>query len=78
LDLAVITEPSKFVSDIHTRDGEDIDAVIDLRAVFQQAHRELAIEAMPALLLPRKTDLAMSRPIVVTVCMDSSSESWEP
>src|SRR6187200_2952406 len=25
-----------------------------------------------------KTDLAMSRPIVVTVCMDSSSESWEP
>jgi phenol 2-monooxygenase (NADPH) len=28
--------------------------VIDVRAVFQQAHRELAIEAMPALLLPRK------------------------
>src|SRR6266851_5046112 len=25
-----------------------------------------------------KTDLAMSNPIVVTVCMDSSSESWEP
>jgi hypothetical protein len=25
-----------------------------------------------------KTDLAISRPIVVTVCMDSSSESWEP
>jgi len=38
----------------YTRDGEDIDAVIDVRAVFQQAHRELAIEAMPALLLPRK------------------------
>ncbi len=38
----------------YTRRGEDIDAVIDLRAVFQQAHRELAIEAMPALLLPRK------------------------
>ena len=34
--------------------GEDIDAVIDLRAIFQQGHRELAIEAMPALLLPRK------------------------
>ena len=28
--------------------------MIDVRAVFQQAHRELAIEAMPALLLPRK------------------------
>jgi phenol 2-monooxygenase len=32
----------------------DIDAVIDVRAVFQQAHHELAIEAMPALLLPSK------------------------
>ncbi|MGY4352429.1 phenol 2-monooxygenase [Bradyrhizobium sp. GM7.3] len=32
----------------------DIDSVIDLRAVFQQDHRELALEAMPALLLPRK------------------------
>lgn len=38
----------------HTRSGEDIDAMIDVRAVFQQPHRELAIEAMPALLLPRK------------------------
>ena len=38
----------------YTRQGEDIDAVIDVRAVFQQAHRELAIEAMPALLLPKK------------------------
>jgi phenol 2-monooxygenase (NADPH) len=28
--------------------------VIDFRAVFQQFHRELAIEAMPGLLLPRK------------------------
>ncbi|MDA9501189.1 FAD-binding monooxygenase [Bradyrhizobium sp. CCBAU 11357] len=32
----------------------DIDSVIDLRAVFQQDHRELAIEAMPAMLLPSK------------------------
>jgi phenol 2-monooxygenase len=38
----------------YTRHGEDIDAVIDVRAVFQQAHRDLAIETMPALLLPRK------------------------
>jgi hypothetical protein len=28
--------------------------VIDVRAVFQQAHRELAIDTMPSLLLPRK------------------------
>lgn len=38
----------------YTRDGEDVDAVFDLRAIFQQGHRELAIESMPALLLPRK------------------------
>jgi phenol 2-monooxygenase len=28
--------------------------VIEVLAVFQQGHRELAIEAMPSLLLPRK------------------------
>jgi len=38
----------------YTPAGADIDSVIDLRAVFQQGHRELAIEAMPAFLLPRK------------------------
>src|SRR5262249_25440527 len=38
----------------YTRDGEDIDAMIDVRAVFQQAHRDLDIGALPALLLPRK------------------------
>ena len=38
----------------YTPAGEDIDAVIDVRAVFQQGHRELAIEAMPSFLLPQK------------------------
>jgi phenol 2-monooxygenase (NADPH) len=38
----------------YTPDGADIDAVIDVRAVFQQAHRELALGAMPAFLLPCK------------------------
>ena len=38
----------------YTPDGADIDAVIDVRAVFQQGHRALALEAMPAFLLPRK------------------------
>ncbi len=38
----------------YTPKAEDIDAVIDVRAVFQQGHRELAIEAMPSFLLPRK------------------------
>ena len=38
----------------YTRPGQDIDAVFDLRAIFQQGHRDLAIESMPALLLPQK------------------------
>jgi phenol 2-monooxygenase len=38
----------------YTPKDADIDSVIDVRAVFQQGHRELAIEAMPPLLLPRK------------------------
>jgi len=38
----------------YTSAGEDIDAVIDVRAVFQQGHHELAVESMPSLLLPRK------------------------
>ena len=38
----------------YTPQVEDIDAVIDVRAVFQQDHHALAIEAMPSLLLPRK------------------------
>lgn len=32
----------------------DIDSVIDLRAVFQAPHREMDVEALPDLLLPRK------------------------
>ena len=37
----------------HTAPGEDVDAVIDTRAVFQQGFRELDYGAMPALLRPR-------------------------
>ena len=37
----------------HTAAGEDVDAVIDTRAVFQQGFRELDYGAMPALLRPR-------------------------
>lgn len=38
----------------YTPADADIDAVIDVRAIMQQGHRDVAIEAMPALLLPRK------------------------
>jgi phenol 2-monooxygenase len=32
----------------------DLDSVLDLRAVLQQSHREVRLEDLPALLLPRK------------------------
>ena len=38
----------------YTPRDADTDAVIDLRAVFQQGHRDLAIDKMPLLLLPAK------------------------
>lgn len=34
--------------------GCDVDSVFDVRAIFQQSHRDLVLESMPALLLPRK------------------------
>jgi phenol 2-monooxygenase len=37
-----------------TRSGEDIDSVIDVRAVFQQGFRDLAFQRMPCLLRPHK------------------------
>ncbi|MDB5939672.1 MAG: phenol 2-monooxygenase [Polaromonas sp.] len=38
----------------YTKAGLDIDAVFDVRAVFQPAHTELNFGSMPTLLLPRK------------------------
>jgi phenol 2-monooxygenase len=37
----------------------DIDAVIDIRAVFQQQHQDVSIEALPSLLLPAKGRLGL-------------------
>ena len=38
----------------YTPKEADIDSVIDVRAVFQQDHRSLEVEAMPSLLTPKK------------------------
>ena len=37
-----------------TPTGADIDSVIDVRAVFQQGHRDLKVEELPSMLMPRK------------------------
>jgi len=38
----------------YTAVGADVDSVLDVRAVFQQHHRDLALADLPSLLLPRK------------------------
>jgi 2-polyprenyl-6-methoxyphenol hydroxylase-like FAD-dependent oxidoreductase len=38
----------------HTPAGQDLDAVLDVRAIFQPSHHELAIETMPDILWPPK------------------------
>jgi phenol 2-monooxygenase len=43
----------------YTPAGADPDAVIDLRAIFQQGRRDLAVDAMPSVLLPRKGGLGL-------------------
>ena len=34
--------------------GDDIDSVIDVRAIFQKGHRDLSVSNLPPILLPRK------------------------
>ena len=43
----------------HTREGEDIDAIIDLRAVFQETFDLLNYEKMPSLLIPKTGKLGL-------------------
>ena len=38
----------------YTPEGADVDSVFDVRAVFQQHYRDLAVADLPSLLLPRK------------------------
>jgi phenol 2-monooxygenase (NADPH) len=38
----------------YTPVGADVDSMLDVRAVFQQHHRDLALADLPSLLLPRK------------------------
>lgn len=43
----------------HTRVDENIDSVFDVRAIFQQATRDISIETLPAFLKPRKGRLGL-------------------
>ncbi|MAU96479.1 MAG: phenol 2-monooxygenase [Fulvimarina sp.] len=43
----------------HTSAGSDVDATIDVRVVFPQAAKDIALETMPPLLLPKKGRLGL-------------------
>jgi 3-hydroxybenzoate 4-monooxygenase len=43
----------------YTPAGCDIDHVFDVRAIFQQGHREVPVDSLPPLLLPRKGRLGL-------------------
>ena len=60
----------------HTPRGQDVDSVIDFRAVFQQPHRELRLEAMPALLLPAKGRLGL-RDYEKMFCADPRADIFD-
>src|SRR5690606_2815002 len=43
----------------HTRNGDDVDSFLDVRAIFQPAMRSLSLERLPAFLKPRKGRLGL-------------------
>ncbi|MGE0485545.1 MAG: FAD-dependent monooxygenase [Gammaproteobacteria bacterium] len=52
--MAFLADPARSPLHRGTPPGADIDAVIEVLAVFQVPHRELSVGELPALLLPRK------------------------
>jgi phenol 2-monooxygenase len=42
-----------------TAAGAEPDSVIDVRAIFQQSHSDLAVDELPSVLLPRKGKFAL-------------------
>ncbi len=58
--LCKLLEADKSPIKRFTPQGDDIDSVIDIRAIFQQGHRDLAVDEMPKILLPRKGRFALT------------------
>lgn len=54
-----LTQSPQSLMKRYTPAGADVDAVFDVRAVFQQSHHTLAVTAMPELLFPPKGRYAL-------------------
>jgi len=54
-----LTQSSESPLKRHTPAGSDVDAVFDVRAVFQQNHHHFAVTDLPELLFPRKGKLGL-------------------
>jgi phenol 2-monooxygenase len=57
----------------YTAQGSDLDGVIDLRAVFQQSHHDLAVEKVHPLLKPAKGKFGLPDPEKV-FCVDFETQ----
>ncbi len=53
-DVCAFLESGRSPISRFTPAGAEPDSVIDVRAVFQQSHRDLTVDAIPSVLLPRK------------------------
>lgn len=69
---ALYSAPTSLVARFTPR-GTDVDAVIDLRAVFQQSSHNLALEKLPAALLPARGKLGL-RDYEKIFCADLSAD----
>ncbi|MFQ8433108.1 FAD-binding monooxygenase [Amaricoccus sp. W119] len=60
----------------HTPEGENIDAVIDVRAVLQAPHQSLSMDELPGLVWPRKGRFGL-RDYEKAFCADPSGDIFE-
>lgn len=60
----------------HTPKGQDIDALFDVRAVFQSRHDTLSMDALPGLLWPRKGRYGL-RDYEKAFCADPAADIYD-
>ncbi|WP_395397417.1 FAD-binding monooxygenase [Novosphingobium sp. BL-8A] len=60
----------------HTAAGADVDAAIDVRAVFQQSHQALSMDELPGLLWPRKGAFGL-RDYEKAFCADADADIFD-
>ena len=60
----------------HTPEGENVDAVLDVRAVLQEPHQGLSVDDLPGLLWPRKGRFGL-RDYEKAFCVDPVADIYD-